>query len=199
METVKLVRLSWFSEERDKHVYEDFYYASWDEVIGRVYLLKAHEAIEKKHPYVDILIDFEQAILLLAKDGVKGEYLCRALADKSNVQCFLGQYDQALATLDQALAIAEPYDHDTMMDNRCALLVLTGAFESALALLQARRGRYPEDDYLGFTLAICLLHLERYDEAVAAYEQAMAKDSHMDDDRGLKAARRHQQPDWANL
>lgn len=30
-------------------------------------------------------------------------------------------------------------------------------------------------------------------------EQAMAKDKNWYDDRGLKAARRRQQPDWANL
>jgi hypothetical protein len=44
-----------------------------------------------------------------------------------------------------------------------------------------------------------LLHLERYDDAIAAYEQAIAEDSYYYDDEGLKAARRDQQPDWANL
>ena len=56
----------------------------------------------------------------------------------------------------------------------------------------------PEDDSLRLTLATCLLHLERYDEAVAAYEQAMAQ-GYMHEDEGLKAARRRQLPDWARL
>ncbi len=58
METLKLVRLYWVSQERDKYVWEDFSYASWDEIIGRVYLLKAHEAIEKHKPYADIFVRF---------------------------------------------------------------------------------------------------------------------------------------------
>lgn len=77
--------------------------------------------------------------------------------------------------------------------------MLTGAFEDALKQLQARLDQHPEDNDLRFTMATCLLHMERYDEAVVAYEQAMAKDSYLDDDRGLKAARRSQQPEWANL
>lgn len=201
METFKLVRLNWVSYEREKHVYEDFNYASWDEIIGRVYLLKAHEAIEKQKPYADILVDFEQALLLLTKDGVSRKYYSRALADKAIVQCFLGRYDVALMTIDAALVQPKSYgyDPDWIMDNRCAIFVLTGAFEGALKQLQARLDLHPESNDLRFTMATCLLHMERYDEAVTAYEQAMAKDKNWYDDTGLKAARRGQQPDWTSL
>ncbi|MBA2394154.1 MAG: hypothetical protein H0V70_15610 [Ktedonobacteraceae bacterium] len=48
-------------------------------------------------------------------------------------------------------------------------------------------------------MATCLLHMERYDEAVVAYEQVMVKDKNWYSDIGLKAARSRQQPDWANL
>lgn len=197
METLKLVCLQWLSQERAKYVWQDFYCSSWDEIIGRVYLLKAHQAIEESHLYAEALADFEQALLLLAKDGVERRYYCHALADTALVQCFLGQYAAALAPIDQALALAGPRDRDPLLDNRCAILVLTGAFAEALALLQARLEQSPQESDLRFTLATCLLHLERYDEAVAAYEQA--RDSSSYDERGLQAARRRQQPDWIKL
>lgn len=230
METLKLVCLDWVSHEREKYVWEDFNYASWDEIIGRVYLLKAHEAIEsgdydkddeddederddyadtlvdedekdEEHNYEDVLVDFEQALLLLAKDSVRKEYYGYALADKAHVLCLLGQYDEALLTIDESLVHVNTYDpgRNWMMNNRYAILVLTGAFEDALNQLQARLDQHPEDNDLRFTMATCLLHMERYDEAAAAYEQAMAKDKDWYEDTGLKAARRGQQPDWANL
>jgi tetratricopeptide (TPR) repeat protein len=199
METLKLVRLDWLSQERDKHVWEDHSWASWDEVIGRMYLLKAHESIEEGHHYADALIDFEQALLLLAKDGVRREYYAHALADKALAQCFLGQYEVALSTIDQALAIVEPHDRDPMMNNRCAILVLAGAVSDAEDLLQARLDQSSKNSNLRFTLATCLLHLERYDDAVIEYEQAIAEDRYLRDERGLDAARRGQQPDWLTL
>ncbi|GAC1365557.1 MAG: hypothetical protein NVS2B12_19920 [Ktedonobacteraceae bacterium] len=210
MESLKLVCLDWVSQEREKYVYEDFNSASWDEIIGRVYLLKAHEAIEKledqedseeRAPYENILVDFEQALLLLAKGGVRDSYYAYALTDKAIIECFSGKYDQALLTVDEALKHVTPYDpvRDCMMDNRCAILVLTGAFEEALKLLQARSNQHPEYGWLRFTMATCLLHMGRYDEAIAAYEQAMAKDKDWYDDAGLKAARLGQQPDWNEL
>ncbi len=203
-ETLKLVCLYWVSRERDKYVWEDRYAASWDELIGRMYLLKAHDAIEdcdEEDDYADVLVDFGQALLLLAKDDDRRRYYGYALADKAHMLCFLGQYDVALLTIDEALLHVNSYDssRDWMMSNRCAILVLTGAFEDALKLLQARLDQHPEDNDLRFTMATCLLHMERYDEAVVAYEQVIAKDSYLDDDRGLKAARRSQQPEWANL
>jgi tetratricopeptide (TPR) repeat protein len=199
METLKLVRLDWLSQERDKHVWEDRSFSSWDETIGRIYLLKAHEIIEEDHRYADALTDFEQALLLLAKDGVTKEYYYHALADKALVQCFLAQYEAALSTIDQALALAKPHDRDPMLDNRCAILVLAGTFSDAYDLLQARLHESPQNTDLRFTLATCLLHLERYNDAVVAYEQVLAEDSYLDDERGLRAARLGQQPDWATL
>jgi len=197
MEILKLVWLVWLSQGRDKHIWEDLYEYSWDEIIGRMYLLKAHGSVENKQ-YADALADFEQALQLLAKDGVRRKYYCRALADKALVQCFLGQYEAALSTIDQALALAEQQDRDPIVDNRCAILVLAGAFSEALDLLQARLDQDASDTDLRFTLATCLLHLERYDDAVAAYEQSLA-DGYSHDERGLEAARRGQQPDWISL
>ncbi len=114
----------------------------------------------------------------LAKDGVRREYYSLALADKAVVQCFLGKYDEALLAIDEALVQPELYSHnpDLIMDNRCSILVLAGAFEDALKLLQVWLDQHPKDDDLRFSMATCLLHMERYDEAAAAYEQAMAKD-----------------------
>jgi tetratricopeptide (TPR) repeat protein len=93
------------------------------------------------------------------------------------------------------------YSHNPgpIIDNQCSILVLTGAFEDALKLLQAQLDEHLEDNDLRFTMATCLLHMERYNEAAAAYEQAMTKDKDWYDDTGLKAARRSQQPAWANL
>jgi len=41
--------------------------------------------------------------------------------------------------------------------------------------------------------------MERYSEAVAAYEQVITQDGRLYNDAGLIAARQGQQPDWANL
>ena len=202
METIKLVHLNWCSCERSKHVWEDSYgsYRSWDEIIGRVYLLKAHDIIEEKHHYSDALSDFEQAIFLFAKADTMNGYRSRALADKALVQCFLAQYTEALANIDQAIALMTSFDYDeTMIDNRCSILVLVGAFSDALDLLQVRLERSPDDNYLRFTLATCLLHLKRYDDAVTAYGQVFTEERCLCDDRGLQAARLSQQPDWDNL
>src|SRR5437899_2220658 len=130
MEMLQLVYVQWLSHEREKYIWEDLYTHSWDEIIGRMYLLKAHQSIERCY-YQDALTDFEQALSLLAKDGVRRSrgYYARALADKALVQCFLAQYDVALATLDQALAVSDESDRDDMLNNRGAILVLVGAFE----------------------------------------------------------------------
>jgi thioredoxin-like negative regulator of GroEL len=74
-------------------------------------------------------------------------------------------------------------------------VVVTGTFSDAYDLLQARLHESPQDTDLRFTLATCLLHMERYNDAVVAYEQVLAEDSYLDDERGLKAARLGQQPD----
>src|SRR5713226_9757909 len=116
METLKLVRFEWLSRERDKHIWEDLGHP-WDEIIGRMYLLKAHDAIEDRR-YADALVDFEQALVLLANEGVKRSYYCCALADKALVLCFLAQYEAALSALDQALAIASQFDRDSILDIR---------------------------------------------------------------------------------
>jgi tetratricopeptide (TPR) repeat protein len=126
-----------------------------------MYLLKAHESIEEGRHYADALIDFEQALLLLAKDGVRREYYAHAFADKALAQCFLGQYEEALFTIDQALAIVKPQNRDPIIDNRCSILVLAGAFSVAHDLLRVRLDQSPKDSDLRFTLATCLLHLER--------------------------------------
>jgi tetratricopeptide (TPR) repeat protein len=101
--------------------------------------------------------------------------------------------------MDQAFAMVEQPYSDTMMDNRCAILVLAGAFSDALKLLEARLDQFPQDNYLRFTQAPCLLHLERYDDAITTYEQVITKERYYYDDEGLKAARCRQQPDWDNL
>jgi len=175
-----------------------------------MYLLKANQNAGCMYPnerveddrYQDALADFEQALLLLAEDDVRGSYYVRALADKALTQCFLGQYDAALTTLDQALAVtdkSDKYYHGIMLNNRGAMLVLTGAYSEALDTLHAQLECHPKDSDLRFTLATCLLHMERYPEAVVAYEQVIAQDGHLDKDAGLIAARQGQQPDWANL
>jgi tetratricopeptide (TPR) repeat protein len=195
---LQLVCLEWLSLERDKYISEDFYERPWEEIIGRVHLLKAHDTVENKQ-YVVALADFEQALTLLAKKGVRQDYSVCALADKAVVQCFLAQYEAALVTMDQALAVAEPSDRDMMLRNRSAILVLTGAYSEALNALDAQLRMHPHDSDLRFTQATCLLHLERYHEAVVAYEQVIAEDRFLRDDAGLIAARQGKQPDWAHL
>jgi tetratricopeptide (TPR) repeat protein len=89
-----------------------------------------------------------------------------------------------------------------MLNNRAAILVLTGAYSEALDALHAQLERNPEDyslHNLQFTLATCLLHLERYPEAVAAYEQVIAQRGHLPSNEGLIAARQGRQPDWSKL
>jgi tetratricopeptide (TPR) repeat protein len=198
LETLKLVCLDWISQERDKYIWEDLYEYSWDEIIGRMYLLKVHAQAANGH-YEAALLDLEQALSLFAKEGVRQSYYFRALADKALLQCFLGQYTVAISTSDQAFTLADPFYIDTMMDNRCSMLVLAGAFSDALELLQARLGRSSGESHLRFTRATCLLHLERYNDAIAAYEQVIAEDTCYYGDEGLKAALRRQQPDWDDL
>ena len=82
------------------------------------------------------------------------------------------------------------------MDDRMNIVYLVfGEFARALGLALEKD---PKDEWLRFTWATCLLHLERYQEAVAAYEEAMAKNSSWPR-QGLEAARLGQQPDWAGL
>jgi tetratricopeptide (TPR) repeat protein len=199
MALLKLVNLDWHSQERSKYVWEDCHDSSWDEIIGRMYLLKAHEAIDADCRYTDILLDFEQALLLLARDGVRESYYALALADQALVQCFLAHYDVALSVIDQAIALAPSDEHDQMMNNRCSILVLAGAYPDALNLLYSRLDQEPKEYSLLFTLATCLLHLERYDEAKIAYEQVMKNEWYLYEEAGLNAARCGQQPDWDNL
>jgi len=199
--TLQLLCLQWLSEERDKHVWEERYSHPWDEIIGRMYLLKAHNSVFDKD-YGTALADFEQALVFFAKDGVDQVYYARALADKALVQCLLAQYQAALATIDQAIAVSDPshqFDQMTMLNNRGAILVLVGAFPNALNMLSTQLDKDPKDEDLLFTLATCLLHLERYHEAVVAYEQVITKDSHRGEDQGLVAARLGQQPNWTDL
>jgi tetratricopeptide (TPR) repeat protein len=210
----QLMFLSSLSWERDKYVWQDFHDRPFDEIIGRMYLLKANEALECEE-YVDALAYFEQGLVFLAKDGVGRRFYVRALADKALVQCFLAEYEAALATIDQALAVSDksdehgnggPYqynkvhehDRDAMLENRGAILVLMGAFSDALKTLSMQLDKNPKDKWLRFTWATCLLHLERYQEAIVAYEEAIAEDSSLRRE-GLAAARLGQQPDWADL
>src|SRR5581483_7319076 len=178
METLKLVCLNWISHERDKYIWEDMYEHSWDEIIGRIYLLRAHDAIEQTryNPhmayYEEALAAFEQSLTLLAKGEAQREYYYRALADKALVQCYLGRYDTVLADIDEALAQLGDFYQSILKGNRAAVLVLTGAFSQALTLLEQELYDHPDDTDLQFTLATCLLHMERYEEAYAAYEQA---------------------------
>ena len=200
LEILQLMYVQWLSHEREKYIWEDLYAHSWDEIIGRMYLLKAHQSIECRD-YQDALTDFEQALSLLAKDdlSIRRGYYAHALADKALVQCFLGQYDTALATLDQALAVADESERNDILNNRGANLVLVGAFEEALNALHTQLEQDPRYSWLRFTLATCLLHLERYQEAVVAYEQVIAERGCLQNDVGLVAARQGLQPDWANL
>ncbi len=190
------------SGERDKYIWEDMYCRSWDEIIGRMYLLKANARFENEY-YEDALEDFEQALSLFAKDGVNKEYYFRAMADKALVQCFLEEYDTALATFDQTLTLSHrsnKFYHNTMLNNRGAILVLTGAYSEARDALHEQLERNPDDSSeLRFTLATCLLHMERYPEAIAAYEQVIAQRCFLERDEGLIAARQGRQPDWTNL
>lgn len=202
MEMLQLVYIARISGERDKYIWEDMYCRSWDEIIGRMYLLKANVRFDNED-YEDALEDFEQALSLFAKDGVNKEYYFRALADKALVQCFLGEYDAALATFDQTLTMSHSSDkfyRNTMLNNRAAILVLTGAYSEALDALHEQLERHPKDSSeLQFTLATCLLHMERYPESVAAYEQVITQRRFLERDEGLIAARQGRQPDWANL
>lgn len=197
VEELQLVFLQPLCGEREKYIWEDLYSHPWDEIIGRMYLLKATEAREEER-FVDALADFEQALVLLSKEDVDQDYYVCALADKALVQCLLAQYEAALATIDQALPVVDQFYLDSILDNRAAILVLVGAYSDALNALSTQLDKDPNNECLRFALATCLLHLERYHEAVVAYEQALAEDSSLRRE-GLVAARLGQQPDWANL
>ena len=204
MEMLQLVYLDWISIERDKYVWEDLYARSWDEIIGRMYLLKAHSIIEQTYPerqrsyYKEALTAFKQALTLFAKNKESEDYYYRALADKAVVQCYLGRYDSVLADIDEASSKLGAFYQSILTNNRAAALVLTGAFAQALTLLEQELREQPEDTYLQLTRATCLLHQKRYDDACAAYEQ-LEKHSNLPDKRGLLAARQHRQPDWNEL
>jgi tetratricopeptide (TPR) repeat protein len=199
MNMYKLVCLCWISEERDKYIWQDFYIRSWDEIIGRVYVRKAHCAVEEKN-YQEALEAFEQALTLLARPRVTREYYYRALADTALVHCFLGHAALALPMVDEALASMDTFFHGSLKTNRAAILVLTGAFAEALALLEQKLGedsQSDEDADLHLIKATCLLHMERYDEAYAEYER-IAGTSYRSSE-GLQAARQRRQPDWCSV
>lgn len=124
METLQLVCLHWISIERDKYVWEDLYVHSQDEIIGRIYLLKAHSIIEQTHPeqqrsyYKEALTAFEPALTLFAKNKVSEDYYYRALADKAVVQCYLGQYDSVLADIDESLSKLGTFYQSILTNNR---------------------------------------------------------------------------------
>src|SRR5579864_5829275 len=88
--TFHLVRLIWLAEERDKLIWEDLYSSSWDEIIGRMYLLKAYDTMSNAG-YKASLADFKKALALLAKDEVCQDYYVNALNDKALVLCLLGK------------------------------------------------------------------------------------------------------------
>lgn len=196
MEMLKLVYVQMLSHERDKYVWEDLYSQPWDEIVGRMYLLKAHDQFENKQ-YMAALMAFEQALLLLGQNNSRGNYYVNALVDKAIVQCFLGQYQAALATFHQALSLT-PQPDDWFLQNQGSILVLAGAFTDALKVFEEQLKKSPNDKYRRFTLATCLLHLEHYQDAVANYEQALATDQYMSN-VGLLAALQRRQPDWDNL
>ena len=198
MDTLQLVYLEWISEEREKHIWEDLYIRSWDEIIGRMYLLKANDVMGSSR-YKAALPEFKRALALLAKQGASQWYYVRALNDTALVQCFLGRYKAALATIDQAIAVKVDFVQDAVLANRGAILVLLGKYTEALEMLSAQLKKKPQNShYIRFTQATCLLHLERYEEAIAAYEEAIAGDRRLSHE-GLEAARLGQQPDWDNL
>ncbi len=125
MDTLSAMNFDWVSHEREKYIWEDMYTRSWDEIIGRVYLLKAHSDVENER-YTEALADFEQALELFSKNGVNKDYYYRALADKALVQCLLAQYQAALSTLDQAFAHIDEFYRDSMLNNRKTILTLIG-------------------------------------------------------------------------
>jgi tetratricopeptide (TPR) repeat protein len=192
----KLVSLDWISEERHKYIWEDFYSRSWDEVIGRIYILKAHCAVGDDD-YRQALEAFKQALKLLARPAVTRDYYYRALADTAIVHCYLDQASVALPMMDEALANIGKLYGGSLEANRAAILILTGAFSEALALLEQQLEENSDlDDYADLYLmkATCLLHMERYDEACIEYER-IATTSYSSSE-GLEAARQRRQPDW---
>ena len=72
METLKLVCLDWISQERDKYIWEDLYAYSWDEIIGRMYLLKVHAQAANGH-YEAALFDLEQALSLFMLNSLSSD------------------------------------------------------------------------------------------------------------------------------
>ena len=121
MQQHKLVLLEWHSCEREKYVWEDMHVSSWDETIGRIYLLKAHEAIENNY-YKEALQDFRRALVLLAKETASQRYYYNALADKALLQCFLEDYETGRATFERVLSMADQAERTLMLQNRGAIL-----------------------------------------------------------------------------
>ncbi|HLZ58129.1 MAG TPA: tetratricopeptide repeat protein [Ktedonosporobacter sp.] len=204
MEIIKLVWLDYLSIERDKYIWEHLYARSWDLIIGRIILLKAHYSDD----YEDALDAFDDAIEYLQKAVDGHGYSERAMNDKAITLCRLEQYEQALATIDQALEQIKARDEfirrdyiTEIMKNRAAILILNGKYDEALESLQALLKQEPEDSLLQFNLAACLLRQEKYDEALVAYKQfkKLTQRRDINYDPGLEAAKLRQQPDWEEL
>jgi len=114
----------------------------------------------------------------------------RCVANVGNALTELGRYDEALAALDRAQELES--DQFTLAINRAyALNVMaragdTSRFAEALAVLD--QSPRPESTYFWFQRGNALRGLERYDEAVAAFERVIVLDPDDNEARYNKAA-----------
>ncbi|HEY1351333.1 MAG TPA: hypothetical protein VGF67_17060 [Ktedonobacteraceae bacterium] len=198
----KLVCMHWISAERTKYVWEDFSIRPIDEIVGRMYLLKAHDEVDDarfdKARYTKALSLFERALASLTEPAVNKDYYYRALADKALAQCLLGQTGAAVALFEEAYTNLSEFYHFELKVNWAAALVLSGACAQALALLDQEPHKASDREDIMLIRAACLLQMERYDEAIVAYEQ-IHRNYRLHNSRGLEAARGHRQPDWDHL
>jgi len=112
------------------------------------------------------LADFSEAIRLDPKVPLY-------FVNRSNVYLDTHQYDLALHDLDEALRL-DPKDEIEAIVNRCNVLTFKGEFAAAMTDCQNALRQWPGDPYPLYTLGFLYFRMDKLDDSIRAYDEALA-------------------------
>lgn len=119
-------------------------------------------------------------------DGRWGEEgIAFAWNQRGNALTGLGRYEEALASIQRAIAL-QP-DYASAWSNRAVTLWRLGRYDEALASNQRATDIEPSSSQAWFNQGRILTTLGRFDEAAVAYQQALAGDANIGDPSTLAA------------